>query len=93
MPPPLRLLVLASSVVLLCLAFVAAPHSCSWGLASYFWGGVALILGQAVAAFVLQRQRTVSRRLLIAALVATFGAVVWLAGLFGANFQLLCRLF
>jgi hypothetical protein len=57
MLPPLRLLVPASSAALLVLAFVAAPHSCSWGLA------------------------------------ALLGGVVWLAGLFGTNFQLMCRLF
>lgn len=89
----LRLLLVASSAALLGLAFVAAPHSCSWGLASYFWAGVALILGQAVAAFILQRHQATSRRLLGAILAGVIGAAVWLVGLFGANFQLLCRLF
>ena len=93
MPNPLRLFLPASSAALLVLAFVAAPHSCAWGLATYFWVGVALILGNAVATFVLLRERTTARRLLMAGLAALAGAGVWLAGLFAANFQLLCRLF
>jgi len=90
---PLRLILPASSVALLALAFVAAPHSCAWGLATYFWAGVALILGQAVATFVSLRGRTTARRVALAGLAALVGAGVWLAGLFAANFQLLCRLF
>ena len=93
MPHSLRLLLPASSAALLVLAFVAAPHSCAWGLATYFWAGVALILGQAVATFALQRDRTMARRVVLAGLAALVGAGVWLAGLFAANFQLLCRLF
>lgn len=89
----LRLLLLASSAALLGLAFVAAPHSCAWGLATYFWAGVALILGNAVTTFVLLRDRTTVRRVALAGLAALVGAAVWLAGLFAANFQLLCRLF
>ena len=91
--PPLWQILLASSAALLILAFVAAPHSCAWGLATYFWAGVAPILGNAVATFVLLRERTTARRLLMAGLAALVGAGVWLAGLFAANFQLLCRLF
>lgn len=93
MPHSLRLLLPASSAALLVLAFVAAPHSCAWGLATYFWAGVVLILGQAVATFVLLRDRTTARRVVLAGLAALVGAGVWLAGLFAANFQLLCRLF
>lgn len=93
MPNPLRLFLPASSAALLVLAFVAAPHSCAWGLATYFWTGVVLILGQAIAAFVLLRDLTTARRVALAGLAALAGAGVWLAGLFAANFQLLCRLF
>ncbi len=93
MSNPLRLFLPASSIALLVLAFMAAPHSCAWGLATYFWAGVALILGQAVAAFALLRDRTTARRVALAGLAALVGAGVWLAGLFAANFQLLCRLF
>jgi hypothetical protein len=92
-PTPLRQILPASSAALLVLAFVAAPHSCSWGLATYFWAGVALIIGQAAAVFVLLRDRTTARRVVLAGLAALLGVVVWLAGLFAANFQLLCRLF
>jgi Na+/proline symporter len=67
---PLRLILPASSVALLALAFVAAPHSCAWGLATYFWAGVALILGQAVATFVSLRGRTTARRVALAGLAA-----------------------
>ncbi|PWB40881.1 MAG: hypothetical protein C3F19_07720 [Rhodocyclales bacterium] len=90
---PLRLFLPASSAALLALAFVAAPHSCAWGLATYFWTGVVLIVGNAVATFALLRGRTTARRVLLAGLAALVVGSVWLAGLFAANFQLLCRLF
>jgi hypothetical protein len=90
---PLRLFLPASSAALLALAFVAAPHSCAWGLATYFWTGVVLIVGNAVATFALLRGRTTARRVLLAGLAALVVGGVWLAGLFAANFQLLCRLF
>jgi hypothetical protein len=93
MPHSLRLLLPASSAALLVLAFVAAPHSCAWGLATYFWTGIVLIVSNAVATFVLLRDRTTARRVTLAGLAALVGAGVWLAGLFAANFQLLCRLF
>lgn len=93
MPNLLRLFLPASSAALLVLAFVAAPHSCAWDLATYFWTGVVLIIGQAVATFVLLRDRTTARRMLMAGLAALAEAGVWLAGLFAANFRLLCRLF
>ena len=90
---PLQLFIPASSAALLALAFVAAPHSCAWGLATYFWTGVVLIVGNAVATFALLRDRTTARRVLMAGLAALVVGGVWLAGLFAANFQLLCRLF
>jgi len=31
-------------VFLFAFAFVAAPHSCEWGLSAYFWTGVAGVL-------------------------------------------------
>lgn len=52
-----------------------------------------MILGQAVATFVLLRDRTTARRVVLAGQAALVGGGVWLAGLFAANFQLLCRLF
>ena len=90
---PLQLFIPASSAALLALAFVAAPHSCAWGLATYFWAGVVLIVGNAVATFALLRDRTTARRVLMAGLAALVVGGVWFAGLFAANFQLLCRLF
>jgi len=90
---PLQLFIPASSAALLALAFVAAPHSCAWGLATYFWTGVVLIVGNAVATFALLRDRTTARRVLMAGLAALVVGGVWFAGLFAANFRLLCRLF
>ncbi len=90
---PLQLFIPASSAALLALAFVAAPHSCAWGLATYFWTGVVLIVGNAVATFALLCDRTTARRVLMAGLAALVVGGVWFAGLFAANFQLLCRLF
>jgi len=74
-------------------AFIAAPHSCEWGLASYFWLGFALFLGLLAAPFLLCRERSLGLRFgLSLGYGLAFGAV-WVLGMAMSNMQLLCRLF
>lgn len=88
-------LVLASilAVGLFAFAFVAAPKSCEWGLTAYFWSGVAVVLVLVVAPFILRRADTVWIRIRTAFLFGILGFAVWIAGLYAADVQILCRLF
>ena len=78
-------------VALLVFAFIAAPRSCDWGLGAYFFAG----LGSVVLLLVLPFIKTSPGTARIAASLgySALGFVVWVAGLFIANFQILCRLF
>src|SRR5262245_57866408 len=66
-------------------AFVAAPKSCEWGLAAYFWLGVAALVALFALPMVLQTDRTALQRAAFGVGFAAFGAAVWIAGLFIAN--------
>jgi len=74
-------------------AFIAAPHSCEWGLAAYFWLGVAALIAVFAAPVALWADRTVLMRVAFGFGFAALCAAVWLAGLFAANVRILCRLF
>jgi len=74
-------------------AFVAAPQSCEWGLAAYFWAGVATLVMLPVAPALLLTDRSVPRRALLGLGLAAIVLIVWVAGLFIANVRVVCRLF
>ncbi len=74
-------------------AFVAAPHSCEWGLTAYFFSGVAALLALFAAPFALRTDRTILVRLGFAFGFAVLGAAIWFAGLVAANVRIMCRLF
>jgi len=74
-------------------AFVAAPSSCQWGLAAYFWAGVGTIAVLA-ALPVLRRDRRPPGRVAAAAVGhAALGAAVWVGAFALAPFRIICRLF
>ncbi|HYC46583.1 MAG TPA: hypothetical protein VED01_14010 [Burkholderiales bacterium] len=76
---------------LLVFAFVAAPHSCAWGLSAYFWSGIAVVaISASLPSLVDAKEKP---RLGVSALLGAAAAGVWIIGLFAAPFQLLCRLF
>ena len=83
----------ACCVALVLFAFVAAPHSCEWGLTAYFWAGVACVVLLAALPFALLSASLMQRRLLIAFALAGAGCASWIAGLFIANVRIMCRLF
>ncbi|MGQ0522397.1 MAG: hypothetical protein ACT4P8_01910 [Betaproteobacteria bacterium] len=74
-------------------AFVAAPHSCEWGLNAYFTLGLVAVFALFFGPLWLLNRNALSRRLLLGLGLAVTGLVVWTAGLFAANVQILCRLF
>ena len=73
--------------------FIAAPHSCEWGLNAWFAAGV--LVGIICFALPLRfaGARLVRSPLGSALLLGGACFLVWCLGLFTAGFQLLCRLF
>lgn len=74
-------------------AFVAAPKSCEWGLAAYWWSGVACVLVLFALPFALRAAPSMRGRIGLALAFAVAGCGAWVAGLFAANVRILCRLF
>ncbi len=74
-------------------AFVAAPHSCEWGLQAYVLTGAAVLALLIALPWLLEAQATFGRRALFSLGFAGLGLAVWIAGLFAANVRLICRLF
>jgi len=74
-------------------AFIAAPHSCEWGLKAYVWAGLATLLALVLLPWLFDAAATPGRRALFGLGLFAVGLLVWAGGLFAANFRLLCRLF
>jgi hypothetical protein len=74
-------------------AFVAAPHSCEWGLTAYFWVGASALVALFAVPIVMRTDRDIFRRALLGSGCALLVLVVWIAGLFAANVRIMCRLF
>jgi hypothetical protein len=83
----------AASVALFAFAFVAAPHSCEWGLTAYFWAGVATLTMCLALPIGLRTDCSVLKRVLMGLGFAALGLGVWVAGLATANVRIMCRLF
>jgi len=83
----------AVCAALFAFAFVAAPQSCEWGLAAYFWAGVATLVILPVVPAALLTDRSVPKRALLGLGLAAIVLAVWVAGLFMANVRIMCRLF
>jgi hypothetical protein len=79
--------------LLLMLAFIAAPHSCEWGLATYTWAGVLGLVGLPAAAVMFPEEERAGRRTFRLVVLVVGTLAVWVAGLFAANVRIMCRLF
>ena len=77
---------------LLLFAFVAAPHSCDWGLDAYVAVGAASIGALIVLPYVLRMEAPPGQRALLALAFVAAGGGVWLLGLIAANVRIVCRL-
>ena len=73
-------------------AFVAAPHSCEWGLSAYFWVGLVAVLGLAATPFAVRPKLSSGSLVLRSLGHSSVGICTWFAGLFVANFRIICRL-
>ena len=74
-------------------AFVAAPKSCQWGYDAYFWTGVVCLIILFALPFAFRAGQSILRRAGLGVGFAIFGCGVWLAGVFAANFRIICALF
>ncbi len=74
-------------------AFVAAPKSCEWGNEAYFWAAIGALVLLFVWPLVLHAGRSALVRIGLGVGFAALGFVVWLGGLFAANFRIVCTLF
>jgi hypothetical protein len=88
-----RSLAIGLHLVLLGFAWIAAPHSCEWGLAAYTGAGVSAVLVGIAGNFVLQANEPFVQRAVRSGLTTFTLITVWLTGFFAADFRLLCRLF
>ncbi|MCL4799858.1 MAG: hypothetical protein KJ025_09750 [Burkholderiales bacterium] len=90
-----RTLVIGGAIcaALFAFAFVAAPRSCEWGLAAYFWSGVGSVAALFAVPVVLRTDCSGLRRAALGFAFAALGAGVWLGGLVAANVRIICRLF
>jgi len=88
-----RWLIAVPAAFLFAFAFVAAPESCEWGMTAYFWSGVGAVVAMGVLPFVPIVGWPSVGRVCDGLLAGAGGIAVWFAGLFAADFQLLCRLF
>ncbi|HWA40269.1 MAG TPA: hypothetical protein VG712_01575, partial [Gemmatimonadales bacterium] len=74
-------------------AFIAAPHSCEWGLATYTWMGVLGLVGLPAMTLLFPNEERPGRRGLRILVLVLGTLAVWVAGLFIANVRIVCRLF
>jgi hypothetical protein len=74
-------------------AFLAAPHACEGGLDLYFWCGVVALVVLLSLPFAFRSINSVLGRVAAGIGFAVLGGVIWIAGLFVANIQIMCRLF
>jgi len=74
-------------------ALWAAPRSCEGGLEAYLLAGLIGITGLFAMPMLLRTDCGKLRRLALATLFGAIGVAVWIAGLFGANVRIICRLF
>ena len=74
-------------------AFLIAPRACEGGLEIYFLCGVVALIVLAALPFFRRAGNSVSVRVASALGLVILGVAVWVAGLFIANIQIMCRLF
>ena len=81
------------SAAMFAFAFVAAPKSCQWGNEAYSRVGIGCLIALFAISFVLRAGHSILGSTGFALGFVAFGCGVWLAGLFAANFRIICALF
>lgn len=83
----------ALCIALFGFAFVAAPHSCEWGLSGYTAAGLGVLLILLAVPWRFLAQLSSGQRLACRFALGVAVGGSWLAGLFIANVRIVCRLF
>jgi len=81
------------SLLLVVVAFWVAPRACEGGFETYVQCGTAALIVLAALPFFLRRDDSLSIRIASALGFVALGVAAWIAGLFAANVNFLCRLF
>jgi len=84
---------ITTAILLVAAAFWFAPRACEGGLEAYLMCGVAALVMMFALPFVLRMGDSLLVRAASALGLVVLAAAFWLAGLFAANVQILCRLF
>ena len=79
--------------MLVFVAFWVAPRACEGGFETYLQCGTMALIVLAALPFVLLGGKSLSVRVVSSVGFVILGAVAWVAGLFVANVNILCRLF
>jgi hypothetical protein len=83
----------AVSLLLIVVAFWVAPRACEGGFETYLQCGIAALIVLAALPFALRRDNSLSVRIASALGFVVLGIAAWIAGVFVANVNFLCRLF
>ena len=83
----------AISLALFAFAFWVAPSACDGGFELYFGAGIAALVILVALPFASSGNDSVLVRIGWALAFVMLGGGVWVAGLFAANVNFLCRLF
>lgn len=81
------------AIALVAVAFWISPRACEGGLETYVQCGVAAFVAMLALPFVPGTADAMLARVGLAFAFASIGTCAWIAGLFLANVQILCRLF
>jgi len=81
------------SLLVVAVAFWVAPRACEGGFEIYLQCGTAALIVLAALPFVLRRENSLTIRIVSALGFVVLGIAAWIAGLFVANVNFLCRLF
>ena len=80
-------------VLVFMIAFIAAPHSCEWGLEIFVLTGLVSFLGLFALPFVSFVDKSRAKQIAWGIGLAVCGVVGWFGALLLANVRILCRLF
>ena len=78
---------------LVAIAFLTAPRACSGGLDIYFRTGIGGLVALAVLPWLLRAGRTRLVQCVLSLVLLVLGGLAWIAGLFAADFRIICALF
>jgi len=83
----------ALCLALVAIAFLTAPRACKGGFDIYFRTGIGALVALAVLPWLLRASRTRLVQCVLSLILPALGGLAWIAGLFAADFRIICTLF